>query len=125
MHSNRLRELRENRKLTQTSVANSLHMGQSTYNRYERGVREPDHETLKQIANFFKTSVDYIIGHDYPQSRLPVNVELREFLLRGSFLINRKTPTVADRELLARILASVFPEEPRTIVSASELIKGA
>ena len=56
-----LRELRNNSKLTQTELANSLGLAFSTISMYERGEREPDFETLEAIADYFNVSLDYLL----------------------------------------------------------------
>ena len=60
----RLRTLRENINLMQKEVAASLKINQVTYNRYEKGEREPDNDTLKKIADFFNVSTDYLLGRE-------------------------------------------------------------
>lgn len=61
MYGNRLKELRKERGYTQNELSKQLNISQITYSQYEREVREPSIEMLKKIANFYKTSVDYII----------------------------------------------------------------
>ena len=58
-----LRELRNNSKLTQTELANSLGLAFSTISMYERGEREPDFETLEAIADYFNVSMDFLLGN--------------------------------------------------------------
>lgn len=58
----RLIELREERELTQQTLANFLNIQQSTYSHYETEVRQPSIETLIKLAYFYDTSVDYILG---------------------------------------------------------------
>ncbi len=58
----RLRELRENRGLTQGGLASALGMGQSAVANYENGARFPDEPTLKRIASFFGVSLDHLLG---------------------------------------------------------------
>jgi transcriptional regulator with XRE-family HTH domain len=58
---NRLKELRINKKLTQCEISKLLNIAQNTYSQYERGIREPDINTLIKIADFHSTSVDFII----------------------------------------------------------------
>lgn len=58
----RLIQLRENKQLKQIEVAKLLNIGTVTYNRYEKGEREPDHKMLNKIANFFNVSTDYLLG---------------------------------------------------------------
>ena len=58
----RLRNLREDRDLTQAAVAAVLHVSQTTYSRYERGVLDIPTDILIKLAAFHKTSVDYLLG---------------------------------------------------------------
>lgn len=58
----RLIKLRENKQLKQFEVANLLSISPVTYNRYEKGEREPDHKMLKKLAVFFNVSTDYLLG---------------------------------------------------------------
>ena len=58
----RLRDLREDHDLTQQAVADYLHMKQSQYSRYERGIRDIPSDILISLAKLYNTSVDYILG---------------------------------------------------------------
>ena len=111
MQTNRLRYLREKEALTQTNIANALHIGQSTYNRYERGVREPDHETLKKIADYFHVSLDFLLKHDRPYTRKEPGIDLASFLLNGSYKIYSKSPTQRDLKKLVNLLSALYGEE--------------
>ncbi len=58
-----LRKLRENAGLSQQKLANQLGLTQQSIHSYESGIYEPDIATLKQLAAYFDTSVDYLIGN--------------------------------------------------------------
>lgn len=58
-----LKNLRENAGLSQEKLANQLGVAQQSIHSYERGIYEPDIATLKLLAAFFDTSVDYLIGN--------------------------------------------------------------
>lgn len=58
----RLRDLREDRDLTQQALAEYLHIRQNTYSQYENGQRQIPIECLVSLAVYFGTSVDYLIG---------------------------------------------------------------
>lgn len=58
----KLKEIRIKNKITQTQVAKDLQMANSTYNGYEKGTSEPNIETIIKIANYFKVSVDELLG---------------------------------------------------------------
>lgn len=58
----RLRYLRKINDVTQQELANYLSVGKTTISNYETGYSTPDAETLNMIADFFNTSVDYLLG---------------------------------------------------------------
>ena len=58
----RLRDLREDRDLSQQQIAEYLGMKQPQYSRYERGLRDVPTDVLIRLAQLYKTSVDYILG---------------------------------------------------------------
>lgn len=58
-----LRELLEERELTQKQLAADLHLASSTLGNYIRNIREPDYHTLKSIADYFGVSTDYLLDH--------------------------------------------------------------
>lgn len=64
MKNNRMASLRKERGLTQEVAAKRLKIARSTFANYENGVREPDNETLKQIADFYEVSIDYLLGRE-------------------------------------------------------------
>lgn len=62
MKYERIRNLREDKDMTQTQIANLLHISQRTYSRYENDERAIPIEILSQLADIHNTSVDYLIG---------------------------------------------------------------
>ena len=58
----RLRDIREDRDYTQTTVASYLHVRQNTYSQYETGQRQIPLELLIRLALFYRTSTDYLLG---------------------------------------------------------------
>ena len=58
----RLRELREDRDLSQTDIANLLKTTQQVYSRYEKGINEIPIHHLITLCNFYKVSADYVLG---------------------------------------------------------------
>lgn len=69
MLGERLTKLRKNKKLTQQELAQELKISRSSLSQYEINKRQPDYETLKLIADYFKVSIDYLItGNMYSKS---------------------------------------------------------
>ena len=58
----KLKELRKQRKLNQQAVADVLNCSQAVYSRYENGDREPSLEVLIRLADFYKVSLDELVG---------------------------------------------------------------
>ena len=58
-----LRELMEERDMTQKKIAEDLRIAPSTLGNYVRNLREPDYETLKQIAKYFDVSIDFLLHY--------------------------------------------------------------
>lgn len=58
---NRMKQLREERHLTMREASQRLGIPYTTYVNYEKGLREPNSEMLIQIADFFNTSIDYLL----------------------------------------------------------------
>lgn len=60
---NRIALLRKEKGMTQVSLAIALNISQKMISAYENNKCEPSINTLKQIADIFGTSVDYLIGY--------------------------------------------------------------
>ena len=58
----RIRDLREDMDLNQTTVAKMLGMSQTGYSKYETGENDIPTTILIKLAKFYGTSVDYILG---------------------------------------------------------------
>lgn len=70
----RLRGLREDRDLSQEDMAAILNVSQSSYSDYERENTNIPIDSLRRLARYFNTSVDYILGltdnpRPYPRSK--------------------------------------------------------
>ena len=70
----RIRELREDRDLPQKTVAEYLLCDQSLYSKYERGERPLPLEMADRLADYFDTSVDYLLSRTdqlepYPKAK--------------------------------------------------------
>ena len=58
----RIRDMREDNDLTQQKIADILLCDQSLYSKYERGEREIPLALLIKLADFYGTSLDYLVG---------------------------------------------------------------
>ena len=74
LHYERIRNLRIDRDLTQQEIAEVLHIKQNTYSQYETGTLNYPLEVVAALAQFYGTSVDYLLGltdeqRPYPRRR--------------------------------------------------------
>ena len=58
----RLKDMREDSDLTQAQIAKILMCDQSLYSKYERGEREIPLRLLIILADYYKVSLDYLVG---------------------------------------------------------------
>lgn len=104
-----IKSLRLEKNLSQQTVANYLGITQQAYANYERGVREPDHETLTKLADFFEVSIDYLLGRTDDRYQKPgeENIKFDEFTY--AMYNESKELTEEDKQALlgmARLLKS-------------------
>ena len=57
----RLKEIRKKKGISQLKLALDLNMNQNSISRYENGEREADYSTLIKFADYFDTSIDYLL----------------------------------------------------------------
>lgn len=59
----RIKQLRQEQKMTQVEFAERLGVTKSTVSAYESGTRQPSYEVLLKMARIFKVSTDLLLGH--------------------------------------------------------------
>lgn len=57
----KLRDFRENKDISQKKMAELLNVAQTTYSDYERGKINIPMDTIRKLALFFDTSIDYLL----------------------------------------------------------------
>ena len=62
MYYPRLKDLRDDKELTQKEVAAVLGIDQRVYSNYETGKREIPTRLVSILADYYRTSTDYILG---------------------------------------------------------------
>lgn len=65
----RIRDLREDKDMNQTQVAKMLGMSQTGYSKYETGENDVPTAVLIKLAEFYNTSIDYILGQTNTRKR--------------------------------------------------------
>ena len=62
MKYERIKNLREDHDISQQELADYLHLTRSAYSNYENGLRDIPIDVLSKLADYYHTSVDYLIG---------------------------------------------------------------
>lgn len=62
--SSRLSQLRIDNGKTKEELVAYLSITMDSYNRYERGTRQPDLDSIVKLAIFYDVTVDYLLGRD-------------------------------------------------------------
>ena len=67
----RLRDLRNDKDLNQTQVAQILDMSQTGYSKYETGENDIPTAVLIKLADFYQTSIDYLLNQTHEKQPYP------------------------------------------------------
>ena len=70
-YRNRLRDLREDRDLKQAALADYLQIHQTTYSDYELGKLNVPINVLHALADYYDTSIDYLLGRTSEKKPYP------------------------------------------------------
>ena len=98
----RLKELRDEKKLSQEEVAKAIGTSQTNIGRWEKGLNEPSSGFVIKLANYFEVSIDYLLGRedDFGNVVVSENNEItpeeKELLTLFRSLPNIRRKTIMD-----------------------------
>ncbi len=70
-YTQRLRDLREDRDITQETIAKVLYTSQGYYSKYELGIREIPLHHIITLCKYYNVSADYLLGFTDTYQSLP------------------------------------------------------
>ena len=108
----RLRFLRESRKITQIGLSTLLGISQEAISAYERKESMPNIDVLVEISRFFNVSIDYLLGLDNVKKRISER-ELDEFEI--ALITNYRKLEQSEQELLIKIIALTIEYNERKV----------
>lgn len=114
MIGERLADLRKDRGLTQTQLAEKMNLTKTNISAYEREHNEAPDATKIALAKYFHVSVDYLLGlTDLPNAYEPA---------RNSILLNKDFPPAAKAMLqcLVRIISVAYHTNPKAVANELE-----
>ena len=91
-----LKKLREEMNISQQCLADAVSISQQSINKYENHNVQPDIETLKRMADFFSTSIDFLVGYSSTRQKLePTQTEVSNSQEERVLLLYR---SLSDKE---------------------------
>lgn len=97
-----LKKLRNEYKISQQQLAEIIGVSQQSINKYENHNIEPDIETLKALAEYFNTTVDYLIGYEINDSSKTNGLKLTKNEIE--LILNYRTLTPREKESIDLII---------------------
>lgn len=105
---NRLKELRQQKNISQTEFSNLMGISRSAVSMYEMGKRTPDYSVLCQFADFFHVSTDYLLG----KTSVPTGTILKSVSAQAEPINGLINELFADRpDVLALLKNGVYDSD--------------
>lgn len=104
MFHEKLKELRNSKKITQEKIAEFLYIKRSTYAKYETGENEPDYKTLELLANFFEVSTDYLLGRTNKKTTARANTQELKDIFKKEITFNGHLLNKEKKEKIIKLL---------------------
>ncbi|KNY26994.1 helix-turn-helix domain-containing protein [Pseudobacteroides cellulosolvens] len=103
--SRMLKQLREEKSLSQKDIAEYLGLTRQAVASYELAKREPDYDVLKKLADYFGVSVDYLLGRVKCKDVNALTVGRNIDLIRGSMTFKEMSESISKK-----MGTMIFPE---------------
>ena len=89
-----LRKLRMSRGMTQGELAKRFNISRSCIANYESEKRQPDHEMIRKIADYFDVSIDFLLGRSSVKMTVPDSDEMFKLQQIGNVDLSNAEPRV-------------------------------
>ncbi|HHV30479.1 helix-turn-helix domain-containing protein [Acetivibrio mesophilus] len=100
-----LKQLREEKRLSQKDIADYLGITRQAVASYELAKREPDYEVLKKLADYFDVSIDYLLGRANCRDVNAITIGKNIDLIRGNL-----TYKELSEDISTKLGALIFPD---------------
>ncbi|UXC68612.1 helix-turn-helix domain-containing protein [Limosilactobacillus vaginalis] len=101
MIGDKIRDLRNQKRMSQTELSKILHVSQQTITKWETGKAEPSSSAVTNIANYFNVSADYLLGRKAKKQQKQVDIKNDPIVLS----YGGKPVSKEDMEVIKAILA--------------------
>ena len=100
-----LKLLRQERGISQQRLADAIGLTQQSINQYENHKIEPDIQTLARMADFFETSIDFIVGHTNVRQRIEYTEAYHLNTGEADLVTKYRALKPKERECVAQVMA--------------------
>lgn len=118
MFGEKLKEIREESKMTQKQLADKIGVNRATIAGYETKGKEPSYNTLIKIAQTLNCSLDYLLGYKEKD-----NSDKTEHLNPEILYLTKKVSKREDLRLLLKETKDLNPDSMKRIIKIIGLIK--
>lgn len=109
MFGKKLKMLREQNNLTQEQFAKKFNLLKSSVSMYENNIRLPNVELIKEFANYFNVSIDYLLDNDSSNVNDEVLKEkeiLKKALQKSGFMSSEEDLTDVELEKVMKFISA-------------------
>lgn len=99
-----LKKLRLWAGVSQQQLADVIGVSQQSINKYENHDTEPDIQTLIALADYFQTSVDYLVGHTEEQHETEQNTQFDLNAHEAALITNFRTLSARQKESIQLVI---------------------
>ena len=99
-----LKALRHEYGISQQRLADAIHVSQPSINKYENHNIEPDIEILGRMADFFNTSIDYIVGHTQVRCKIEPTEVYRLNQFESEMLTRFRSLTEEEKQCVNHVI---------------------
>ena len=105
MIGDKIRELQNKARISQTELSKMLNVSQQTVTKWETGKAEPSSSAVANLAKRFNVSTDYLLDNELKEAQ--INYDLDK-AIDNSRSFDGKPITDADRKIVKKILRGYF-----------------
>lgn len=105
MIGQRIRDLRKQKRMSQTELAKSAGVSQTTVTAWETGKAEPSSSAITSLADYFDVTTDYLLGK--PEMKKETDIDL-DNALDNAVAYNGKPISDDDRAMAKSLLQAYF-----------------
>ena len=126
-YSNRIRELRKNKSLSQEQLADKLGVTKQAISQLERGTRKPSMAMLESLCDFFNVSSDYLLGKEDVTIRIVDKNGIRKLdameIYHQNPEIDHIVKSIRDNPAMHTLFVVANESNPENLKLAAELLK--